>query len=67
MKILVSNRYENIKVEYDALGYDPHMAIETENGYEPVFHIILPNNETATFRKSQWELYEDAGLTRRLQ
>lgn len=59
MKILVMNKEdETIQVEYaNALAFDTHMAIETENGYEPVFHIILPDWETATFRKSDWDLF----------
>lgn len=57
MKVLVVHKEEDIEVEYNALAYDTHMAIETENGYEPVYHIILPNWETATFRKSDWDLF----------
>lgn len=58
MKIIVINKQDKtIKVEYKAaLGYDAHGAIETENGYEPVFQIILPGYETATFKKTDWDM-----------
>lgn len=59
MKILVINKEdENIKSEYNnALGYDAHGAIETANGYEPAFQVILPGYETATFKKTDWDMF----------
>lgn len=58
MKIMLINKETDQEVFYnDAQGYDTHAAIETENGYEPVWHIAFEDNTTATFKKSEWDLF----------
>ena len=58
MYIVMINKETAQGVKYpDAMGYDTHGAIETENGFEPVFQLVFPDYSTATFRKSEWDLY----------
>ena len=58
MKIMVMNKETDQEVVYnDALGYDVHGAIETENGFEPVFQIVFADYSTATFKKAEWDLF----------
>ena len=58
MKVMLINKETDEEVVYnDAMGYDTHGAVETEKGYEPVFQLIFPDYSTATFRKSEWDLF----------
>lgn len=58
MKIMMMNKETDQEVIYnDAEGYDTHGAIESETGIEPVFQIVFSDYSTATFRKSEWDLF----------
>ena len=58
MKIMMMNKETDQEVIYnDALGYDTHAAIDTDHGYEPVFQIAFDDLTTATFKKSEWDLF----------
>lgn len=58
MKVLVMNKETNEEIFYNGvIAYDVCGAIDKGNGYEPVFQLIFDNNETATFHKSEWDLF----------
>lgn len=58
MKVMLMNKETDQEVVYnDALGYDTHQAMETENGIEPVFVLAFEDLTTATFRKAEWDLF----------
>lgn len=57
MKAMVINKETNEEVIYDnAIGYDVNAAIYDGEDYEPVFQLIFSDG-TATFHKSDWELF----------
>lgn len=58
MKIIMMSKETDQSVIYEnAQGYDTHGAIESENGYEPVFQLVFEDGSTATFKKSEWDLF----------
>ena len=58
MKIMMMNKETDQEVIYnDAIGYDTHQAIDSETGIEPLFRIAFEDLTTASFRKSEWDLF----------
>ena len=58
MTIMIMNKESNEEIVYNNVqSFETHGAIWNEKQPEPVFQLIFEDGSTATFHKSEWDLF----------